>query len=276
MNTKLILVEGLPGSGKSTTAKLVHEILSGMNKETELFFEGNLEHPADYDGVACFDKNGWENLLSMSGDAKSALLVNVQEKDGHYLLPYQKMRNSLSDELIQLIFKHDIYELPLEQNIELIADRWADFANSAASGQKIFIFECCFIQNPVTMGMVKYNAPKETTIGYVQKLADSITRLNPLLIYVAQDNLELSFRKAVKERPVEWSNGFISYYTEQGYGKAHNLMGLEGTLQVLEARQSLEKEIFDSLEMRKVIVNNSSFEEDSYKETIKKILSQNV
>ncbi|WP_043932350.1 hypothetical protein [Bacillus sp. EB01] len=265
MNTKLILVEGLPGSGKSTTAKLVHEILTERKINTELFFEGNLDHPADYDGVACLATSQWEHLLSTSSDNKEVLLENVIEKNGSYLIPYQKISKKLSEKLIHTLSKLDIYELPLERNIELITERWAEFAKAAAAEQKTYIFECCFIQNPVTMGMVKYNASKEQTIEYVQKLAASVKQLNPILIYVDQDTIDYSFRKAVMERPEDWSKGFISYYTEQGYGKDHNLAGLEGTLQVLKARQTLEKEIFDVLQMKKVLVSNSSFDLDNYK-----------
>lgn len=52
MDSKLILIEGLPGSGKSTTARLVHEILMQKGIESELFCEGDLDHPADYESVA--------------------------------------------------------------------------------------------------------------------------------------------------------------------------------------------------------------------------------
>ncbi|WP_051505123.1 P-loop NTPase family protein [Paenibacillus durus] len=92
--------------------------------------------------------------------------------------------------------------------------------------------------------MIKYGAKKEDVISYVIELATIVERLNPLLIYVEQNDLDHSFRKAVKERPKEWSEGFIEYYTNQGYGKKQGNKGLEGTLQVLKARRELEAEIF--------------------------------
>lgn len=42
MNTKLIIIEGLPGFGKSTPAQLTHDILAEMNKEVQLFKEGDV------------------------------------------------------------------------------------------------------------------------------------------------------------------------------------------------------------------------------------------
>ena len=46
-----------------------------------------------------------------------------------------------------------------------------------------------------------------------------------MLFYVEQDNLEFSFRRALKERNPEWSTGIVDYYTNQGYGKEHNHSG---------------------------------------------------
>ncbi len=48
MITNLIIVEGLPGSGKSTTAAMIAEELKKKGKKIVCVDEGAEEHPADY------------------------------------------------------------------------------------------------------------------------------------------------------------------------------------------------------------------------------------
>lgn len=48
MKTNLIIVEGLPGSGKSTTAAMLAGQLQNMGKQVVCIDEGVQEHPADY------------------------------------------------------------------------------------------------------------------------------------------------------------------------------------------------------------------------------------
>ena len=45
--TRLFIVEGLPCSGKSTTAKYMAERLSAMGRRVLCVDEGTGEHPAD-------------------------------------------------------------------------------------------------------------------------------------------------------------------------------------------------------------------------------------
>jgi hypothetical protein len=272
MKTKLIIIEGLPGFGKSTTARQVYDLLVEMNVDAELYLEGDLNHPADYDRVACFTKEEFERLLIQHSDLENTIKNHITVKDGKYLLSYGKMKYDsgivFPDPLLTSVFERDIYELPLDRNIELITKKWADFARQAFQGNKVYIFECCFIQNPVTIGMVKYNAKREKVIDYVLRLEEIIEKLNPTLIYVEQDDLDFSFKKAIRERPKEWYEGFVEYYTEQGFGKEQKYKGLEGTINVLRERHILETEIFNKLNINKFKVNNSSYDMDVYKQRL--------
>ena len=277
MHTKLILIEGLPGSGKSTTAQLVHEILTENNLRAQLFLEGNLDHPADYDGVAYLDEVEYDDLLSDYEEFRDLLSPYTWNQGNSYFVEYRKLINehssSIPNEMLDTLVKHDVYELPLDRNRELITAKWKQFAERALNGADLYIFDCCFIQNPVTMGMIKHDAAKEDITNYVVELAAILEALNPLLIYVDQNDLEYSFGKAVEERPQEWSEGFVDYYTKQAFGKKQGYTGLEGTLQVLKARRDLEESILSSLNMAKRKVNNSSYDLDAYRQVLVKVLS---
>lgn len=276
MKTKLILVEGLPGSGKSTTARMVQEILAAQNVGVELYMEGNLDHPADYEGVAYFTEMEFENFLKEKDSLSRIFQDRVIVKSGRRLLPYMKIKSELGDEfpdeLLGEISKKDVYELPLEENIAVIAESWEEFANLAEAEDTVYVFECCFIQNPVTVGMIKYGAPAEASINYVKRLAEAVRNLNPILVYVKQEDIEKSFRKAVTERPEEWFNGFVHYYTTQGYGLKKGLADLDGTIEVLKARQELEFKILEHLDIPTEIVDNSRFDLTQHRERLKEIL----
>jgi hypothetical protein len=235
MNHQLILVEGLPGSGKTTTAKLVQQILAKKGIEGKLFLEGDLDHPADFESVACLSE----------GEIHFQHISEFRKVGDDYLVPYRKLGLDLSDK--------DIYELPFEKNQELIAANWGRFAKEA---EGVHIFECCFIQNPVTVGMIKYGTQDEQVIGYVKELEAQAAGLHPLLIYIDRDDVEEAFLKAVEERPKEWSQFFTGYYTQQGYGKRHGLTGIQGTIEVLKARKELERNIIDKLDMQKIIIHD--------------------
>jgi len=276
MNTKLIMVEGLPGSGKSTISQLIADMLREQGMNVRLFQEGHLEHPADYESVACYTEKELDQLLSTYEEYAELLKSRVIQNGNDFLVPYQKIKNELGlDELHQLwneVSQKDIYELPFEQNRRIITDKWDRFQREALISDSIFVFECCFMQNPLTIGTVKYNVQKQEVIDYVMQLGELMKPLHPLFIYIDQPDIRSVFEKAVRERPKTWSDGFIDYYTRQGLGKAKGYHGLDGTIQVLEERKNIELEIFDLLNISKAKIDNSEYNIKTCKEDITKIL----
>ncbi|KGP85521.1 MULTISPECIES: adenylyl-sulfate kinase [unclassified Paenibacillus] len=282
MTKQLILIEGLPGAGKSTIAKMVSEILIEQGKKVQLIQEGNLDHPADYDGVAFYSAEEFRSLVDAHETCKDILEGKATAYQEGFLIPYRKMKEefgvNFSDHVVQEIFSKDIYELPFEQNVKLITEKWRTFTESVIStaDDSITIFECCFIQNPLTIGLVKTNQSKEENVQYVLELERIVQPLNPLLIYIHQEDLAHTFDKAIQERPKEWSDGFIQYYTNQGLGHAKGYHGVDGTVKVLQARKELETEIYHLLKMDKHWLDNSKYNRAACQEELEEILARDT
>ncbi|WP_336780861.1 adenylyl-sulfate kinase [Paenibacillus illinoisensis] len=280
MARQLILVEGLPGSGKSTIAKMISDILIQRGLQIQLFQEGDLNHPADYEGVAFFSEDEFGDLLDAHHSCRDILESRAIVYRNGYLIPYRKIKEELGesfpDHTVQEIFSRDIYELSFEQNKDLITSKWRSFTESvlAANDDTVIIFECCFIQNPLTMGLVKCNQSREDNVNYVLELERKVQALNPLLIYIDQKDIAYTFDKAVKERPKEWSDGFIRYYTNQGWGASRGYHGVPGTVKVLQARKELETEIYQILKMDKYWLDNSEYNLSACQNELENILNE--
>lgn len=269
--SRLILIEGLPGVGKSTLAKLSKTILDELNIENQLFSEGDLDHPADYDQVTFFSHQEYMSLEDNYKNYGHLLNKIAHRTDKGMFIPYGKYREEIPKQLLAVLMKKDIYELSFDLYKGLILDRWKAFSKNAKE-DCTYIFECCFLQNPITVGMIRDNQPEGRIVNYINEITKIIEPLNPLLIYIHQEDVEKSFNRVVSVRPVEWYTGFMDYYTLQGYGKDNHLTGLDGTLDILKARKELEYKIIEELELEKNLINNTHYNTEYNKSILKELL----
>jgi len=273
--TRLFIVEGLPGSGKTTTAEALTRLLQEEQIKSCLHIEGDLNHPADYESVAYLTLNEWTDFQSKY--ASLDVLRFTEVFNDYVLISYRQWQSKqdIPEAALTFLQAHDIYELPFELHQSLILKKWEAFVAQALIANTTYIFECCFLQNPLTMGLIKYDLPEATLRAYIERIATIITPLHPVLIYVDQSDVERSFRKALNERPTEWADGFVSYYTEQAYGVNRSLSGVEGTIAILQARQVLECQLLKMLPFRVERFGNEDFSEKVRCTYLKEILTRN-
>lgn len=275
MKPKLVIVEGLPGSGKTTWASSIHNLLRERGLPAQLYPEGDPRHPADYEATAWMPRRTFRQIRSQYPDHQEILKRFALPSGNHIILPYgqlsREVGKSCPEELVQKLASHDIYEIPLEWHMSLVTERWRQFTQTPRLHP--LIFECCLIQNPVTVTMLRDNAPKQRIIDYVLTLCEIIRPLDPVILYLDPSDLEERFRRVFEERPERWQRMFVSYCTQRGYGKAMGLEGLEGTLEVMLKRRELELEILPLTGLAYEIIDNTLLDEKDRTLRIDRILN---
>lgn len=186
-NRKLILVEGLPASGKSTAASRIAALLDGRGNKVICLDEGVPDHPADYDN----------------------------------------------------------YDFPdFETERRRILEKWRQFVQTAEENTT-YVFNCIFLQNPMCETMMRFDLTEAESCAYIRQIAGIIRPMNPLILYLNQDNVKTAVDSVLRERGDGWLNAVIGYHVDQGYGKRLGLSGYAGYLACLEERQRRELRILE-------------------------------
>ena len=277
-NTQLIIVEGLMGTGKTSTASFIQTYVEQQHIKASVFLEGDLNHPVDFEGVACLNKKEYTSLLHQFSSSQECIQQMVHVEGDNYFFFYQKAKqrghDAFPDDLYTYIATYDIYELPLARHCELLLQSWRNFAARLASTDEVVILECCFFQNPMCMLLAKSNAEHAIIMEYILELSNIIQPLQPVLIYLYQEDIRQTIDKVSVERSSEWLDFVIWYYTEQEYGKAHQLSGLDGLIESLKVRRTLELEIFEQLNMNKWLIDHSIYDWEHTQQELINYLNQ--
>ena len=168
-HSRLILVEGIPGSGKTSTATFIQKWLDERGFANRLFLEGDLDHPADYELVAYFSRPEYEQFLIVNETSRLQLEEFSSFNGGDCFVAYRKLeqahREDLPEGLIDDLARRDVYEIQHPDTYyRLTLERWKAFTEAALQAETTCVFECCFLQNPLTMLLAKYNAPPSDSI----------------------------------------------------------------------------------------------------------------
>lgn len=244
---KLYIVEGLPFSGKSTTSRHIAEALRRRGHPVACWDEGSGNHPADYEFHAFLTES---QLAALDADG---LRLIAEPVPGGFILPLAQ----LEPEVQQRLFPFKIYDgLPWAVERPLMLRRWQQWAEAASAREEISVFNCVFLQNPLCETMMRFNLPDADILGYLSKIHDILRPLNPTVVYLETRDVAARMAEAARERDPEWLHAVIDYHTGQGYGLAHGLVGFDGYVACLEARQRRELDMLNALDIRKLTLTD--------------------
>ena len=260
MDSRLIIVEGLPCSGKSTTSRYIAEKL-GMT----FIDEGTNAHPADYEFHTFLNR---EDMTSFSSDEQEKIFASASERVGGYVVPLGLFSGELFDKLLQ----HKIYDfLPWEAERPVMLDKWREFVQNTID--KRYVFNCVLLQNPMCETMMRFGFDEAASEAYIREICDIIKTLSPFVVYLYNTEVYDSVNRVSIERGDDWLNAVIDYHCCGEYGKSHGLNGFDGYITALEERQRRELSILDSIGIDSIIIKDPQKDWDkAYADILNKLM----
>lgn len=260
ITSRLIVVEGIAGSGKSTLARHLGDLLAGRGIPHRVVLEGDLDHPADFESVAWLPQSGFAALCDRHPVDAATMAGASVPYEGGVLIPYGKLQaaGSADQAALRELAAHDIYEQPADDFRRLALRRWQEFARIAAAEPDVWVFDCCLLQNPITTLVIKHNADDLVVRDHLRAVVDAVADLDPIVVHLNPGDIRATLDRVVPQRSATWWDYFVGYHTEQAYGRAHELNGIDGTVRALQARQLLEEDLLASLPIRSIRIDTSA------------------
>jgi hypothetical protein len=273
---QLILVEGIPGSGKTTTSRKIYDKLSSKVK-IKLYEEGD-GHPADLAWCACIPLSQFDEIITKYPEYESSIREHMYLEKDYAIIPYTKFPID-NPEFYQLMESFEVYDNRVGYNIftNLHLGKWTSFGERQRQLDEITIFECAFLQNHINELLLFHCLDEEQIDEYLLKLINTVIDLNPILIYLNQtcvyETLDRVSSVRVDDKGEKiWMERVISYIENSPYGIKHSLKGFDGMVKYFEDRKKIEFNIMNRLPIKVYIVDNKSYNWDNVWTEVQSIL----
>lgn len=270
-NTKLILLEGLPCSGKSTNSGLILRQLERNGFSAEWVHEEARPHPTLFFNEACLSELEYRSFIDKYPEARKVLdEVAVKWKQTYSIDLLEIEWNHLKEfgeDAYKNLQTYDVWNFSLEQYKTVTLEKWRYFVQQASERPNhIIILDSSIFQYQIFTFLL-VNAPYKELQSFIDELHTIIGPLNPALIYLYRENGEDSIKYLESVR----GTGFLEniwrrdrhnpYYQDRPEGA-------EGFRQFLLDYDGFAKRLFQSAPCDKLGIDISNNEWQQVEEAI--------
>lgn len=238
------------GVGEVTISEHITSYLSKLGEKAQYYEEDDLDHPADYPFHAYMRD---EQIKELEREAQKQLYAEgIKTVDGR-VIPLTK----ISVNLFGKVLPYKIYgRLDWESEKKVLLEKWRKFAEKTRIRRRVYIFNGCFLHNPVREMMMRFDLDASEIKDYVASVLKCIAPLAPVVIYARSTNIKARVEELARQYKPNWLRDMIESYTATGFGKRCGLKGYDGYLACLNARQELELEVLAGLPIDNMILKD--------------------
>jgi hypothetical protein len=220
---RLVIVEGIMGSGKSTTMRFIAKHLQDSGHPALAIHERTDPHP-----------------------------VRATDELEHWFEPWRDATpQNLADRALS---------------------RWAAFADETQKNSLIPVLDGQLFHGDLTH-LVLMEADSAQLFAYVKALAAVIAPLNPLVLYLWQEDVDEAIRTVCAERGLEWVDYQLNWKLAAPYCVRRGYTGLEGLISLYRDYRQITDDLFRDLPLAKLAIETSGRNWPAYETQILHALS---
>lgn len=270
LQSKLILMEGLPSTGKSTNSQTLRTQLERNGIPARWIHEVARPHPTLFFNEACLTEKDYVRFLAKYPDTAELLgAISIKRKRtiGIDLLELEwNHLGAISEEALRELKTYDVWNFPLDQYIEVAIEKWECFVERARTKEDVFILDSAIFQFQIYTFLLK-KASFEKLLEFVQRLYKMIEPLNPIMIYLQREEVEETINYLEEVRGV----AFFEHIWERDHNLPYYVgrpQGAEGYREFLRDYDRTAKKLYAAFPYKKISIDITEQTWDRYTEKL--------
>ena len=209
---RLILLEGLPGTGKSTDSFRLYEQLICNGKKAHWIHEVSQPHSTLFFTESCLTKEEYQNytkkypqIAKLFDEAAEIRKTTVGIDQETVSRKWQGTCNTDPKEeaWYQELLRYDAFPGSLDRYEGQALEKWEAFTEKVLRDEDtVYIMDSGIFQYQIFTYLLK-DAPYERLETFVRKIAECIKPLDPILFYLYREHTEDSIEYLKQQRGVE-------------------------------------------------------------------------
>ncbi|MBP1992328.1 hypothetical protein [Paenibacillus eucommiae] len=258
LQSKLILVEGLPATGKSTNSGIIRSQLEQNGYKARWIHEVARPHPTLFFYEASLSEQQYANYLQRFPQVKPYLdQITIQRKYSFGIDLLELEWNYLDQIGLQgyeELKKYDVWNFSLEPYIDAALEKWEDFIRiQSQKSDEIILLDSSIWQFQIYSFLLA-NASFTQIHNFLQKIYALLAVLQPTFIYFYRDDVEHTINELEAQRGTGFLEGIWARDQHNPYYQEQRPPGAAGYKEFLRDYSSWAERLFELIPFKKKAV----------------------